>query len=49
MKIVILTASTGAGHNQAAKNLTKEFAKFNDEIKIIDIFQETTKNTNKII
>ncbi|WP_067141654.1 MGDG synthase family glycosyltransferase [Oceanivirga salmonicida] len=42
MKYLILTASTGEGHNQAAKNLKNEFDKNTDDIAIIhDIFNNS--------
>lgn len=51
MKIIILTASTGAGHNQAAQNIAKEFLKSNnnDEVEIFDFFMDTSKTANKLV
>ncbi|WP_068449018.1 MGDG synthase family glycosyltransferase [Caviibacter abscessus] len=50
MKIMILTASTGAGHNQAARNIANEFLKLgNDEIEIFDFFMDTSKRANEFV
>lgn len=48
-KIVILTASTGAGHNQAAQNLKNEFEMKNHQVIIIDMFKATAKSVDKIV
>lgn len=48
-KILILTASTGAGHNQAANNLKRSFDEKNHEVEIIDLFKSTDTAMNKII
>lgn len=48
-KILILTASTGAGHNQAANNLKREFVEKFHEVEIVDLFKSTDTAMNKII
>lgn len=48
-KILILTASTGAGHNQAANNLCREFEEKSHEVMIVDLFKSTDKAMNAVI
>lgn len=36
-KILVFSASTGGGHNSAAKSLKKKFEEYNHEVKIVDI------------
>ncbi len=48
-KIIILTASTGAGHNQAAQNLKTAFEEQGDSVLIVDIFKETSKSIDTIV
>ncbi|MDO4754177.1 MAG: glycosyltransferase [Bacillota bacterium] len=48
-KILILTASTGAGHNQAANNLKLEFEEKAHEVVIVDLFKSTDKAMNTVI
>ena len=48
-KILILTASTGAGHNQAANNLKREFEEKSHEVIIVDLFKSTDKAMNAVI
>lgn len=45
-KALILTGSTGAGHNQAAKSLEEKFIKYNYEVVKMDLFKETSKYTD---
>ncbi|RKD29529.1 MGDG synthase family glycosyltransferase [Thermohalobacter berrensis] len=42
-KILIFTASTGGGHNQAASSLGREFSQKGYKVKKIDILKETSK------
>lgn len=49
MRVLILSASTGAGHNQAANNLKNEFLKNNAQVEIIDLFKSTSNIFNSII
>lgn len=48
-KIVILTASTGAGHNQAAQNLKVEFESRGSKVHIVDMFKLTHKSIDVIV
>ena len=48
-KIMILTASTGAGHNQAAYNLKVALEAQGDQVLIVDIFKATSKSINTIV
>lgn len=47
--VLILTASTGAGHNQAAQNLKVEFEKRNVHVEVVDMFKATSKSMNVIL
>lgn len=50
MKYLILTASTGGGHNQAADNLKKEIEKTKEDRAIIyDIFRKNKEFKNNIV
>lgn len=40
LKMLVMTASTGNGHNQAANNLKLEIEKNGDECKIVNIFRK---------
>ena len=42
-KILILTASTGAGHNQVAKTLEQELSSRGHEVKRVDFIREQSK------
>jgi processive 1,2-diacylglycerol beta-glucosyltransferase len=42
-KVLILTASTGAGHNQAAKSLQIKYEQAGHNVKIVDILKVTSK------
>ncbi|BEP28086.1 MGDG synthase family glycosyltransferase [Helicovermis profundi] len=48
-KVIILTASTGAGHNAAAKSLEEKYKESGYETFIVDIFRETSKPLNTIV
>lgn len=48
-KIVILTASTGAGHNQAAQNLKVEFEALGHQVQVVDMFKLTHKSIDVIV
>ena len=45
MKILIFTATTGDGHNQAARNLKYELEKDGIEVKVVDLFKGNTKKS----
>lgn len=45
-KVLILTASTGEGHNQAANSLQEKFRQYDYEPVTMDLFKETNKITN---
>ncbi len=47
--IIIVTASTGAGHNQAAHNLKKQFEAQGIYCHILDMFKATNKGMNILI
>ncbi len=47
--IIILTASTGAGHNQAAANLKRLFEERGIYVHIVDMFKSTSKGMNALI
>ncbi|MDK2918745.1 MAG: processive 1,2-diacylglycerol beta-glucosyltransferase [Candidatus Petromonas sp.] len=47
-KVVILTASTGGGHNQAARSLENVFQSHGYEVTIIDFLKVTSKMMDKI-
>jgi processive 1,2-diacylglycerol beta-glucosyltransferase len=47
--VLILTASTGAGHNQAAQNLKNEFEKRSFNVEIVDMFKSTSKRMNILL
>ncbi len=47
--IIILTASTGAGHNQAAANLKRAFETHGIYVHIVDMFKSTSKGMNALI
>ncbi len=47
--IIILTASTGAGHNQAAANLKRIFEEQGIYVHIVDMFKSTGKGMNMLI
>ncbi len=47
--VIILTASTGAGHNQAANNLKQSFEEKGIYCHIIDMFKVTNKSMNFLI
>lgn len=47
-KILILTASTGGGHNQVAKNLKIKFEESSNKVEILDIF-DTNEIVNDIV
>lgn len=42
-KVLILTASTGAGHNQAAKSLQIKYEQAGHCVRVVDILKETSK------
>ena len=42
-KVLILTASTGAGHNQAAKSLQIKYEQAGHNVKVVDILKVTSK------
>lgn len=48
-KVLILTASTGNGHNQAAKCLSKEYEELGYDTKIVDILKSTSKMLDFLI
>ena len=45
MKILIFTATTGDGHNQAARNLKYELEKDGIEVKVVYLFKGNTKKS----
>ncbi|MCK8058266.1 MULTISPECIES: glycosyltransferase [unclassified Fusibacter] len=47
--VLIVTASTGAGHNQAANNLKKEFEEKGMSVHIVDMFKTTSRGMNMIV
>lgn len=47
--VIILTASTGAGHNQAAANLKLQFEARGIYVHIVDMFKSTGKGINAFI
>lgn len=48
-KVLILTASTGEGHNAAAKSLEQKYQANGYETHKIDMFKETSKTMNYLI
>lgn len=48
-KVMILTASTGAGHNQAAKSLQLKYERVGHQVQIVDILKETHRAYDKVI
>lgn len=42
-KVLILTASTGGGHNQAAKSLASKFQLYDYDVKVVDILKLTNR------
>lgn len=48
-KLLILTTSTGEGHNQAANSLKEEFSNFDYEIIKYDFFYNSSKFINKVV
>ncbi|MDM8534521.1 glycosyltransferase [Clostridiaceae bacterium HSG29] len=48
-KVLILTASTGAGHNSAAKSLEEEYIKNGYETLVFDIFKDTSEIVDTIV
>lgn len=48
-KVMILTASTGAGHNQAAKSLQLKYERAGHQVQIVDILKETHRAYDKVI
>lgn len=48
-KVLILTASTGEGHNQAAKSLADKFHEHGYEPYTMDLFKETSKALNTLM
>jgi processive 1,2-diacylglycerol beta-glucosyltransferase len=48
-KVLILTTSTGQGHNQAAASVEESFKASNYEVKKIDILAKNTRYLNDII
>jgi len=47
-KVLILTASTGGGHNQAAKSLSSKFQFYGYEVIVVDILKLTNKVMEKL-
>ena len=48
-KIMILTASTGGGHNQAAESLSHTFKSYGYEVTIVDFLKVTSKIVEKVV
>lgn len=48
-KVLILTASTGEGHNQAAKSLADKFEEYGYSPYTMDLFKETSKALNTVM
>lgn len=48
-KILILTTSTGEGHNQAANSLKESFVKEGYEVVVYDFLKDNSKILNKIL
>lgn len=48
-RLLIFTMSTGGGHNEAASNLKKEFAKREYEVNIVDVLHEMNKIFDTVV
>ena len=48
-RVLIFTASTGGGHNQAAKSLENEFKSYGYEVIKLDVLKETSKILDALI
>ncbi|MGF7060316.1 MGDG synthase family glycosyltransferase [Brassicibacter mesophilus] len=48
-RVLIFTASTGGGHNQAAKSLENEFKSYGYEVIKLDVLKETSKLLDTLI
>lgn len=48
-RVLILTVSTGAGHNQAAKSLQLKYERVGHEVRVMDILKETHPAYDKVI
>ena len=48
-KVLILTVSTGAGHNQAAKSLQLKYERMGHKVRVMDILKETHPAYDKVI
>ncbi|MBN2897814.1 MAG: UDP-N-acetylglucosamine--LPS N-acetylglucosamine transferase [Clostridia bacterium] len=48
-RVLILTASTGAGHNQAAQSLRLKYEHAGHQVRVMDIFKETYLAYDKVI
>lgn len=48
-RVLILTASTGEGHNAAARSLERKFREAGYETKTMDLFKETSRAFNMVI
>ena len=48
-KVLILTASTGEGHNAAARSLEQKFREAGYETKTMDLFKETSHTMNLVV
>ena len=48
-RVLIFTASTGGGHNQAAKSLENEFKAYGYEVIKLDVLKETSKILDALI
>ncbi|WP_432665520.1 glycosyltransferase [Wukongibacter baidiensis] len=48
-KVLIFTASTGGGHNQAAKSLASKLEEYDHEVVVVDILKLTNKVMEKVV
>ncbi|WP_432401383.1 MGDG synthase family glycosyltransferase [Wukongibacter sp. M2B1] len=48
-KVLIFTASTGGGHNQAAKSLSSKLQEYDYEVVVVDILKLTNKVMEKVV
>lgn len=48
-KVLIFTASTGGGHNQAAKSLSSKFELYDYEVIVVDILKLTNRVMEKLV
>ena len=49
MKVLLLSVTTGEGHNSTAKALKKQFAEMGHECEILDVYLNTSKGLYEIV